>query len=69
MLIIYVFYFTPNQRVNPVCSSLMYRKTKPEETEEEAHNGNNAIGIQTVDKKDPNVLQLESIQPRKRRAR
>ena len=48
---------------------MIYRKTKPEETEEEAHNGTNAIGIQTLDKKDPNVLQLENTQKRKRRPR
>ena len=50
--------------------SLIYRKTKVEEHSDEAHNGTNTIGIQTLDKKETkNILQLENTQVKKTRPR
>ena len=60
------------KRLKSLClHSLIYHKTAASEgTEDEDDAATNAVGIQTMDKKEAaNILQLENGQPRKRRPR
>jgi len=64
--IIFVF-FTLLEYVIVLC--LIYRKVNTDEPDDEVQNGTASVGIQTLDKKEHNILQLEENQKRKVRAR